>query len=77
MDLNFHHLLYVFYVFLETGTFVSLHSPGTSHILHSFTKNIDNNPRIVSEIPFNSCEAILLSPKNLDSFKVNDPLAIS
>ena len=48
MDLTFHNLLYVFW---ETGSFVSLHSPGTSHILHDFTKNSENDPEIVSESP--------------------------
>lgn len=57
---------------METRTFASLRSPRTSHILRSFTKNIDNNPAIISEIPFNACEAIQLRPKNLDVFKAKD-----
>lgn len=69
VDLSFDHVLHVP---LETGTFASLRSPGTSHILRGFTKNIDNNPAIISEIPFNAFEAIQLCPKNLDAFKVNE-----
>lgn len=73
VDWSFHNLPYAF---LETGPVVSLPSPGTSCIL-DFPKNIDNNPEIISESPFNSKEAIQLSLENLNSFKVNDTLTIS
>lgn len=73
VDLSFHNLLYAF---LETGTFVSLQFPGTSHILHDFTENIDNNPEIISERPFNSWEAIQFSLENINSFKLDDTLTI-
>lgn len=72
VDWSFHNLPYAF---LETGPVVSLPSPGTSCIL-DFPKNIDNNPEIISESPFNSKEAIQLSLENLNSFKVNDTLTI-
>lgn len=62
MDWSFHNLPYAF---LETGPVVSLPSPGTSCIL-DFAKNIDNNPEIKSESPFNSKEAIQLSLENLN-----------
>ena len=47
--------IFTIYAFLETGTFVSPRSLGTSHI-RGFTKYTDNNPGITSESPFNSWE---------------------
>lgn len=61
VDLRFHNALYTV---LGTGTCVSLQSPGTSHVLHDFAKNIDNNPEIRSESLFNSQEAIQSSLEN-------------
>lgn len=68
VDLVFHDLLHAFAI---TGTFVSLQTPGTSHIPHDFT-NTDNNPKTISESQFNTWEASQFSLENLNSFKMNN-----
>lgn len=63
VDLHFHNLR-----LLETGTFVSLPSVGTSHI-HGFIKNTDNNPEITSESPLTPGRATQLCLENLVCLK--------
>lgn len=51
VDLTFHNLPLCIFGNWDICLFSV---PGTSHILYEFTKNIDNNPEIISESPFNS-----------------------